>query len=43
MDFIERLLGLSPDAGSGATEWMLFAVPFAIIALLVLRRARNRT
>lgn len=41
MDFIERLFGISPDGGSGAFEFVLFAIPIAGICYLALRR-RNR-
>lgn len=27
MDFIERIFGISPDGGSGAFEFLLFAIP----------------
>ncbi len=37
MDFIERLFGISPDLGSGATELMLLTVPVFILALFPLR------
>jgi hypothetical protein len=33
MDFIERLFGISPDGGSGATE-ALWLLGFAIAALI---------
>ena len=32
MDFIERLLSISPDGGSGAWEFALFAIPIFGIA-----------
>jgi hypothetical protein len=38
MDFIEQILGISPDGGSGATELMLMTVPVVVIVLLTLRR-----
>ena len=41
MDFIERLFGLSPDAGSGWFEFLLFAVPLAGVAVLWRRRRRR--
>jgi hypothetical protein len=41
MDFIERLFGFSPDGGSGAFEFLLFAIPIAGLCYLALRR-RNR-
>jgi hypothetical protein len=34
MDFIERLFGISPDGGSGATE-ILWLLAFAAAALFV--------
>jgi hypothetical protein len=42
MDFIERLFGVSPDGGSGLFEFLLFAVPLAGIAWLMLRRCAAR-
>jgi hypothetical protein len=42
MDFIERIFGFSPDGGSGALEFLLFAIPIAGILYLVYRR-RERT
>jgi hypothetical protein len=39
MDFIERLLGVSPDGGSGAFELLLLIIP---VALMQLRRAVYR-
>ena len=33
MDFIEKLLGLAPDGGSGTTELALIVVPFLLILL----------
>jgi hypothetical protein len=42
MDFIERIFGISPDGGSGAFEFLLFAIPIAGIVFLVTRRARRR-
>jgi hypothetical protein len=38
MDFIERIFGISPDGGSGAFEFMLFAVPILILVFLAARR-----
>lgn len=38
MDFIEQLLGISPDAGSGATELILVFVPVLVILLAIMRR-----
>jgi hypothetical protein len=43
MDFFERLLGISPDAGSGASELMFLLAPMLIIALVIARRYRRRT
>lgn len=43
MDFIEQLFGFSPDGGSGAFEFMLFAIPIAGIAYLVWRRKQRRS
>lgn len=47
MTFIERLFGLAPDNGSGALEFLLFAVPIAIALLVsavrVSRRIHRRT
>ena len=34
MDFIERLLGIAPDGGTGTFEFMLFLVPIAGVVLL---------
>jgi hypothetical protein len=42
MDFIERILGIAPDGGSGALEALLFLVPVAGILVLLQRRRRNR-
>jgi hypothetical protein len=41
MDFIERIFGISPDAGSGAFEFLLFAIPIAGIYLLYRARAQR--
>ena len=38
MDFIERILGFSPDGGDGSFEFMLFAIPIAGIVYLIWRR-----
>lgn len=40
MDFIEQLFGISPDGGSGSFEFLLFAVP---VALLLMRAAWRRS
>lgn len=43
MDFIERVLGIAPDGGSGALEFLLFAIPICGIAAAALTRwARRR-
>ncbi len=42
MDFIVRLFGISPDGGSGAPEFLLFAIPIAGLAYLLIRRRRRR-
>lgn len=39
MDFIERIFGFSPDGGSGAFEFLLFAIPIA--GLFLIYRARS--
>jgi hypothetical protein len=33
MNFIERLLGVSPDGGSGSLEFLLLIVPGVLIQL----------
>ena len=40
MDFIETLFGVSPDGGSGAFEFLLFAVPIAGLCWLALRKRK---
>jgi hypothetical protein len=40
MDFIERMLGISPDGGSGVFEICLFLIPMGVVALLYLLRKR---
>ncbi|MBL8481487.1 MAG: hypothetical protein JNJ60_04785 [Rhodocyclaceae bacterium] len=42
MDFIERIFGISPDGGSGWFEVLLFLLPIAGIAWMVLLRRRQR-
>ena len=43
MDFIERLLGISPDGGSGSLELLLFAILICgNIYLAVKRRLRKQ-
>lgn len=41
MDFIERLLHIAPDNGSGLTEVAMFAALFAALCLTI-RAYRNR-
>jgi hypothetical protein len=40
MDFIEHLFGIAPDNGSGVLEFLLFALPLAGMAWLVLRKRK---
>ncbi|HEX8012152.1 MAG TPA: hypothetical protein VF814_14660 [Casimicrobiaceae bacterium] len=40
MDFIEKILGLSPDGGSGMFELLLFVLPIA--GVLIFREWRKR-
>lgn len=42
MDFIERILGFSPDGGDGSFEFLLFAIPIAGIVYLFWRRRSRR-
>ena len=37
MDFIEKIFGFAPDGGSGVLELLLFAIPIAGLAFLVVR------
>ncbi len=41
MDFIERMLGISPDGGDGSTELMIIAV-FVLIAVIATWRWLSR-
>jgi hypothetical protein len=41
MDFIERLLGISPDSGSGALELSIILAVIASIAAIVCMRRVN--
>jgi hypothetical protein len=43
MDFVEKLLGFSPDGGSGMTELGLLSVPLLVLAILIARRYLRRT
>ena len=40
MDFIERIFGLEPDGGSGATELLIVALVIAGLALAWAYRSR---
>jgi hypothetical protein len=42
MDFIERLFGVSPDGGSGATEAMIIVAVIAMGSLIYFRRQQQR-
>jgi hypothetical protein len=42
MDFIERIFGASPDAGSGTYELLLLLTLLASAALWMQRRTANR-
>jgi len=42
LNFIERLLDISPDAGSGIIEFLLLAIPVCGLLLLSVRRRSNR-
>jgi hypothetical protein len=42
MDFIEKIFGIAPDGGSGALEFLLFAIPIAGIAFLFAKKQRWR-
>ena len=39
MDFIERLFGIYPDAGSGAFKGILLVIPILILTSLVVCRS----
>ena len=43
MDFIERLLGISPDGGSGFTELVILLALIVMGAILVRSRGKART
>ena len=42
MDFIERLFGMSPDGGSGATELAMLLGVMLLVAVLSWRRSAAR-
>jgi hypothetical protein len=42
MDFVERIFGLSPDAGSGALEVMLVLAAIGFVAWRIVCRLRQR-
>jgi hypothetical protein len=42
MDFIERILNISPDGGSGGFELLMLAVPLAVAAWWARRRRSLR-
>ena len=41
MDFIERILGVSPDGGNGSLEALWFLIPLVILAALWAKHARR--
>jgi hypothetical protein len=41
MDFIEKIFGFSPDAGSGAFEVLVFVIPIIGLYLLYQRRSSS--
>lgn len=42
MDFIERIFGVSPDGGSGATEAMIIVAVIAMGSLIFFYRQQRR-
>ena len=42
MDFVERCLNVSPDAGNGSVELLLIIVFFGILVLLGKRRGQDK-
>jgi hypothetical protein len=42
MDFIERIFGVSPDAGAGTLEVLLVLAPLFAVWLLRAHRRRSR-
>jgi len=44
MDFIEKIIGLSPDGGSGSLEILLFLIPVLMVGVLfTMRRKQHDT
>jgi hypothetical protein len=43
MQFIERILAIAPDGGSGSLEFLLLAVPLVGLAYLTLRARERRS
>jgi hypothetical protein len=43
MDFIERIVHVSPDGGSGATEILFLLVPVLLAILMIVWRRRMRS
>lgn len=41
MHFIEQIFGLSPDGGSGLTEFLLLLIPLAALSLAAIRWRRQ--
>ena len=42
MDFIERVLHISPDGGSGSFEFLLVLIPALVVAVSYMMRRRAR-
>ena len=42
MDFIERIFGFAPDGGNGTLEMLLFLIPIAGTASLVMKRRQRK-
>lgn len=43
MDFIERILGIAPDNGSGWLEVLLFLIPIVLFAVYQLQNRNIRS
>jgi hypothetical protein len=41
MDFIEKIFGVNPDGATGSLEFLLFALPVAAVAYIMLRNRRR--